>query len=161
MGMHKKSILGKDWRQGCEMRAMECTMDLGRTEHATILMSEKGLVKWALEKSRRPPSVRWLSFQPPCSPRPHRESRGNTSGIIPRTNRCSCRIATCGAAAGDFIVGGIAPAEASAIKIEDGQVNLTVEVDASTDLQTWKPATTVNITVPVEGEKGLYILKSK
>ena len=40
------------------------------------------------------------------------------------------------AAAGDFIVGGIAPAEASAIKIEDGQVNLTVEVDASTDLQT-------------------------
>ena len=55
----------------------------------------------------------------------------------------------------------LAPAEASALKIENGEVRLTVEVDASTDLKTWKPATTVDVTVPVEGEKGFYILKSK
>lgn len=54
-----------------------------------------------------------------------------------------------------------APAEASALKIENGQVKLTVEVDASTDLKTWEPATTVEIDVPVEGEKGFYILRSK
>ena len=54
-----------------------------------------------------------------------------------------------------------APAEASALKIENGEVKLTVEVDASADLKTWKPATTVEIDVPVEGEKGYYILKSK
>ena len=55
-----------------------------------------------------------------------------------------------------------APAEASALKIENGgQVKLTVEVDASADLKTWKPATTVEIDVPVEGEKGFYILRSK
>ena len=54
-----------------------------------------------------------------------------------------------------------APAEASALKIENGEVRLTVEVDASADLKTWKPATTVEIDVPVEGEKGYYILKSK
>ena len=65
------------------------------------------------------------------------------------------------AAAGDFIVGNLAPAEASALKIENGEVKLTVEVDASADLQTWKPATTVNVTVPVEGEKGFYVLKTR
>ena len=65
------------------------------------------------------------------------------------------------AAAGDFIVGSIAPAEASALAIEGGQVRLTVEVDASTDLETWKRAWTDEISVPVEGEKGFYILKSK
>lgn len=54
-----------------------------------------------------------------------------------------------------------APAEASALKIENGEVRLTVEVDASADLKTWKPATTVEIDVPVEGEKGFYILRSK
>ena len=54
-----------------------------------------------------------------------------------------------------------APAEASALKIENGEVKLTVEVDASTDLKTRKSATTVEIDVPVEGEKGFYILKSK
>ena len=54
-----------------------------------------------------------------------------------------------------------APDEASALKIENGQVKLTVEVDASTDLKTWTPAKTVDVTVPVEGEKGYYILKSK
>lgn len=64
-------------------------------------------------------------------------------------------------AAGDFIVGNLAPAEATALKIENGQVRLTVEVDASTDLKNWKPAKTVEIDVPVEGEKGFYILKSK
>ena len=62
---------------------------------------------------------------------------------------------------GDFIVGNLAPAEASALAIENGEVRLTVEVDASADLKTWKPATTVEIDVPVEGEKGYYILKSK
>ena len=65
------------------------------------------------------------------------------------------------ASAGDFIVGNLAPAEASALKIENGEVKLTVEVDASTDLKTWTPAKTVDVTVPVEGEKGFYILKSK
>ena len=38
---------------------------------------------------------------------------------------------------------------------------VTVEVDASTDLKTWKPVKTVDLAVPVEGEKGFYILKSK
>ena len=65
------------------------------------------------------------------------------------------------AAAGDFIVGSIAPAEATALAIENGEVKLTVEVDASTDLKAWQPAKTVEITVPVEGEKGFYILKTK
>lgn len=65
------------------------------------------------------------------------------------------------AAAGDFIVGNIAPAEASALAIENGQVRLTVEVDASKDLQNWTPAKTVEISVPVEGAKGFYILKTK
>ena len=54
-----------------------------------------------------------------------------------------------------------APAEASALKIENGEVKLTVEVDASTDLKTWTPAKTADVTVPVEGEKGFYILRSK
>ena len=65
------------------------------------------------------------------------------------------------AAAGDFVLGNLSPAEASALRIENGEVRLTVEVDASADLKIWKPATTVEIDVPVEGEKGYYILKSK
>ena len=52
-------------------------------------------------------------------------------------------------------------AAAMALAIENGQVRLTVEVDASTDLKNWKPAKTVEISVPVEGEKGFYILKSE
>ena len=51
--------------------------------------------------------------------------------------------------------------EASAIKIENGQVRLTVEVDASTDLQKWTPAKTVEISVPVEDEKGFYIFTTR
>ena len=61
----------------------------------------------------------------------------------------------------DFIVGNLAPAEASALAIENGEVKQTVVVDASTDLKTWESAKTVEIAVPVEGEKGFYILKSK
>ena len=34
------------------------------------------------------------------------------------------------------------------IKVENGEVKLTVEVEKSTDLQTWEPAETVEITVP-------------
>lgn len=62
---------------------------------------------------------------------------------------------------GDFLVGEVAPAEATALEIDGGQVKLTVEVDASADLKTWTPAKTVEISVPVEGEKGFYILKTK
>lgn len=62
---------------------------------------------------------------------------------------------------GDFIVGNIAPAEASALRIENGEVKMTVEVDESTDLKVWKPAKKVDLVDPVEGEKGFYILKSK
>ena len=62
---------------------------------------------------------------------------------------------------GDFLVGEVAPAEATALEIDGGQVKLTVEVDASTDLKTWKSAKMVDISVPVEGEKGFYLLKTK
>lgn len=64
-------------------------------------------------------------------------------------------------AAGDILVGGLAPAEAKALEIDGGRVRLTVEVESSADLKTWKSAKMVDISVPVEGEKGFYILKSK
>lgn len=57
--------------------------------------------------------------------------------------------------------GEVAPAEATALKVVDGEVKLTVEIDESTDLKNWKEAKTVEIAVPVEGEKGFYILKTK
>ena len=65
------------------------------------------------------------------------------------------------ASAGEFLVGNLSPAEASALKIENGEVKLTVVVDESADLQTWTPAKTVDLTVPVKDEKGFYILRSK
>lgn len=65
------------------------------------------------------------------------------------------------ASVGDFLVDSLAPAEASALKIENGEVKMTVEVDESSDLKTWKHAKTVDLAVPVKGEKGYYILKPK
>ena len=65
------------------------------------------------------------------------------------------------ASVGDFLADSLAPAEASALKIENGEVKMTVEVDESTDLKTWKNAKTVDLAVPVKGEKGYYILKQK
>lgn len=41
------------------------------------------------------------------------------------------------------------------------KIKMTVEVDESTDLKTWKHAKTVDLAVPVKGEKGYYILKPK
>ena len=65
------------------------------------------------------------------------------------------------ASAGEFLVGNLSPAEASALRVENGEVHLTVEVDESADLKTWKPVKTLDLAVPVEGEKGFYMLKSK
>ena len=41
------------------------------------------------------------------------------------------------------------------------KIKMTVEVDESSDLKTWKRAKTVDLAVPVKGEKGYDILKPK
>ena len=41
------------------------------------------------------------------------------------------------------------------------KIKITVEVDESSDLKTWKHAKTVDLAVPVKGEKGYYILNPK
>ena len=53
------------------------------------------------------------------------------------------------------------PAGASRSTLHPRIPKLTVEVEKSTDLQTWEEAKTVEVIVPAIGEQGFYILKSK
>lgn len=73
------------------------------------------------------------------------------------------------------VLGGLVPAEATAIEMKDGKVNLSVVVRSGTDLSkkgAWDASEIevgplasdgkgVTLALPVAGERGFYLLESK